>query len=103
MSLGLRRKALDDIDNDESTDHRREKHPVAKPARRLSDIGIVDEAKLAVIKGVVHESDQRPERDRAQAGHHSDHQCKTAQCEKADFPLVPRSRLSDLDQFWGFK
>jgi hypothetical protein len=73
MSLGLRRKAFDDIHDEEATNHRREKHPVAKPARRLSDIGIVDEAQLAVIKGVVHEPDQRSESDRAEARHHPDH------------------------------
>ena len=67
VSLGLRRKMLDEVDDDEAADDRREKHPVAEPARRLRDIGIVDEAQPAVIEGVVHEADQRPERDRAEA------------------------------------
>ena len=99
MSLGLRRKLPDEIDDDEAADDRAEKHPVAEPARRLRDIGIVDEAQPAVIGALCTKRDQRPESDRTKSGHDPDHQRKSAQRQKADRPLVSRFRSVDPDQF----
>ena len=83
MALGLRGVALHQINNDEAAQDRRQDHPVPEPARPLEDVGVVGDLEHAVEHGVVDEPDQRPESDRADAGHNSHPQREQAQDEEA--------------------
>ena len=59
MTLGLRRKALDQIDDDEAAEDRRKDDPVSPPARPLEDVGVIGDLEDAVDHDVVDEADER--------------------------------------------
>ena len=53
----LRGKALHKKNDNQASDDRGQQNEVAEPAGALADIGVINEAELAVIRHVVHEGD----------------------------------------------
>ena len=88
MAFGLRRKALDQIDDDKAAEDRRQDDPVSPPARPFEDVGVVGDPEDAIDHEIVDQANERPQQDRADAGHDADDQSHKAEGKEADPPLV---------------
>jgi hypothetical protein len=88
VTLGFRRKALDQIDDNQAAEDRRQDDPVSPPARPFEDVGVVGDLEDAIDHDVVDQADERPQQDRADSGHDPDPQSHKAEGEEADPPLV---------------
>ncbi len=60
MTLGLRRKALDQIDDNDAAENRRQNDPVSPAARPFEDVRVIGDLEHAIDHDVVDEADQRP-------------------------------------------
>ena len=92
MAFGFRGEMLDNPDDDQAADDRREEHPVAEAARSLEDVGVVAETEDAEIRGVVKERDQRAQGHGANTGDDSDREREQAEPEQADAPFIAPDR-----------
>ena len=101
MALGLGREALDQIDDGEAAEDRRQDHPVPEPARPFENVGVIGDLEDPVEHRVVDEPDERPERHRADAGHDPDPQSEQAEDEQADPSVVLRARVGGRGRSGG--
>ena len=103
VTPGLGSEGPHDVDDDETADDWREKQEVAEAARPLAHIGIEDDAQSSAIEQVMHQRDQRAKSDCTEAGHHADHQGKSAQCEQIHPPLLCGAAWRGIGDELGFR
>jgi hypothetical protein len=90
VALGFGREAVDQIDDDEAPEYRRQEHPVPPPARTFEDVRVIGDPEDAVEHQVVDETDQRAKDDRADPGHDSDAQRQQTEDQQSNPTFVAR-------------